>query len=163
MDKSQIQLAIQAFNTVRDIPYKLNVAEKDTSCSSKAKLLGNILTRLGFSTRFMVCSFDWDELPIPRPLAKLATKKFGKINYHFFIGVKIGNQWLNLDPTWDQNLCPPLLLARWNGKSDTLLAVPAKFIRPFKGKITYENRLKSGGFAVKFNQWLKQTRRKYVS
>jgi len=162
MQKSSIQSAIQAFNIIRDIPYQLNVAQKDTSCNSKALLLRELLTRLGFITRNMCCLFDWNDLPIPRSLAKLATQKFGTINYHFFLAVKIDNCWLNLDPTWDKGLCPPLPLSRWNGKSDTMIAVPTKSIRVYKKLFKFENRLKSGEFAVQFNNWLAQTRKKYA-
>jgi len=161
MSKSSIQQATKVFNIIRDIPYQLNVAQKDTSCSSKAKLLGELLTRLGFTVRNMCCIFDWNELPIPQSLAKLATKKFGKINYHFFLAVKIDNRWLNLDPTWDKSLCPPLPLSTWDGKSDAVIAVPAKSIRVYKKKFKFENRLKSGEFAIIFNNWLAQTRRQY--
>src|SRR3990170_8337811 len=99
------KLAINAFNIIRDTPYRLDIASKDCSCSSKAKMLGEILIRLGFSIRVKIALFDWRDLPIPQDIANLGHKKFG-ISKHYFISVKdkTTEGWVKIDPTWDSGL-----------------------------------------------------------
>ena len=156
-------LAVNAFNMVRDIPYKLDNPEKDSSCSSKAKLLGEILVRLGFSVKIMVALFDWRDLPLPTDMSIIGYQTFG-ISKHYFLSVKNANAkgWVNVDPTWDSALKNVFTITQWDGKTDTILAVQTDNIKPYEGTLgdlKFKNRL-NNPFAIRFNSWLEEVRKK---
>lgn len=157
---NSVKIAIQAFNTVRDIPYALGTANSDTTCGTKVKILELLLTKLGYSTKVMVCNFNWGELPLPANIVRLATETFG-ISKHYFLAVKANstnNKWVNIDPTWDSGLKKLLPIAVWDGRTNTGLAVPGWNVRAYPNQLEIKNRLTSD-FAFEFNKWLKKARR----
>ena len=117
-----IQIRIQLFNAIRDIPYKFGGNYLDTSCKSKAKLLGELLTRCGFKTYLVRSPYQPNQLKLPNRIANLAPLA---TYYHVFLKVLIPetNQWVNVDPTWDKPLNPIYPIANWDGLSNTASAI----------------------------------------
>lgn len=168
--KSETKQLCDAFKVIRDIPYILSTPEYDCSCSSKIKILGEILIRLGLDVKVMTCDFQWTNLPIPLSLSRLATEEFG-ISRHYFLNVKgeaTKYKWVQIDPTWDIKLKQVFPIAEWNGISDTILAVPTVHIREYTmndipvslDDFYFRDRSRSK-FSYQFNRWLNTIRKNY--
>jgi hypothetical protein len=130
------------FETVRDIPYGSTgerkpekiVQENLGSCSGKHLLLSNLLKSLGYENKIVTCLHYFnDALPAGNDYPKrfkeiLSTHRV--IDFHHFVKLKRGRQWLNLDATWDallQHFGFPVNFG-WKGDTDTVVAVkPIRF------------------------------------
>ena len=170
---NQRQVRIQLFEAIRDIPYFLSDNTTDTSCKSKAKILGEIFSRLGFDCRLGKCKFNWGQLNLPPWLLEIAAPEFPSLESgHTFLEVKLQphNPWIQLDPTWDKALNPPLPLVTWDGLTSTPLAVTAlpgsislitnansQPVLPLD--LPFPSRDTSSQFLNQFNQWLQDTRK----
>jgi hypothetical protein len=130
------------FENVRDIPYGSTgerepekiVHENLGSCSGKHLLLSNLLKSIGYDNKIVTCFHYFDEV-IPR--GNDYPKRFKEIlsthrviDFHHFVKLKRGKQWLNLDATWDALLHHfgfPVNFG-WKGNTDTMVAVkPIRF------------------------------------
>lgn len=137
-DKSlpELDRRIAAFTFVRDIAYgnigsrdPLDVlAAKKGTCSGKHALLRILLNRLGYETQTWFAKHDFHNFPIkPWPEELNEFRELTLTDYHDFLKVKIGNQWVTLDAMFDK----PLLklgfpVQDWDGLSDMDLPVSAE-------------------------------------
>jgi len=158
---------ITIFNLIRDIPYKipLSLDDKAIDCDQKHKELFDLLTKHGLKVRFRICVFLWNDLNIPAKILKIFhTNKCE----HLYLEVLIENQWIVLDATWDIGLKNILKINKWDGKSNTDLAVkPLKIYSPKEKRNLLHNETKesflkdietSGAFYRAFNEWLEKNR-----
>ena len=160
---------ISAFNSVRDIPYRIPLKwrQKDDCCSGKHKKLFNLFTRMGYPVRYRVCVFLWSNLNLPSELKKIPHDDDCT---HVYLEINIKGKWKILDATWDKGLKNIFHVNEWDGKSDTEIAVkPIKIFTPQKSlkiasnqnKETIDNDLKiNGDFYKSFNEWLEKMRKK---
>jgi hypothetical protein len=158
---------ISAFKLIRDIPYKipLKYGAKDSCCSGKHEKLSKFLTKGGYKVRYRVCVFLWSSLKLPAKLNKIP-------HYddctHIYLEFKIGSKWRILDATWDKGLKKLFHINKWDGKSDTEIAVkPIKIFSPRKSLEIVMNQSKeainkdlaiNGKFYKAFNEWLEKNR-----
>jgi hypothetical protein len=159
---------ISIFESIRDIPYKipLNWGEEDNCCSGKHEKLLNILKKKGFKVRYRVCVFFWSSLDLPTELEKIPHDDNCT---HTYLEIKIGNDWKILDATWDTGLSKLFHINKWDGKSNTEIAVkPTKIFTPQKSLEIVKNQneklinkdLKiNGEFYGCFNEWLDKNRK----
>lgn len=114
---------INQFERIRDLPYRIPLenGEKDTCCAGKAILLKKVLEEAGYEARYRVCTFNWNELNLPKALKYM---KHDKISEHVFLELKIWVEWIDIDPTWDKWLYPTFEINERDGKTSTLIAVP---------------------------------------
>lgn len=158
----------QIFNQIRDIPYSvpLSLKETDYCCSGKHKILKKLLEDLGFNVRYRVVSFRWDLFHLPDEISKIPHENFST---HVYLEVLIGDNWLDMDVTWDPGLKNIFSVNEWNGHKN-IIAVPIleKFSLKKSQKImdneTDEEINKdlkiNGEFYKKFNFWLKNNRQR---
>lgn len=125
-----ISLRVALFESIRDIPYRIDVQGKDATCLAKNKLLGELLLRMGLKCRVIKAESYWKNTPnIPQQLLTLAP--FSKFSHMFLeVFVPETKKWVQVDATWDSALAPILPIARWNGVDGTILA--CKIINPKK-------------------------------
>jgi len=117
--------AIEIFNWVRDVPYRVatDVRNPDYCCLTKPAMLQLMLKSAGIKARRRICVFRWKDLQLPKSLLKLSTRVE---ETHWYIEVFIPSKksWVVVDPTWDRALKGTTWpIAQWNGKSATKLAV----------------------------------------
>ncbi len=123
---------ISTFNSIRDISYKipLKFGEEDNCCSGKSERLFNLLTKMGYTVRYRVCTFSWSSMNLPLELMNIAHEDSST---HSFLEIEIGGVWKVLDPTWDKGLKDVFHVNVWDGESDTEIAVkPIKIFTPKK-------------------------------
>lgn len=161
------KLAIEKFEQIRDIPYRipLGLNEIDDCCSGKHLSLSIELQKLGYKCKYKVCAFKWSDLKLPEEL--LATPH-EDTSTHVYLEVEIDNVWKVVDATWDSHLSKILPVNTWDGESDTKIAVPAletfsdeksRFIMDSENQSSIESDLKTNGeFYKKFNDWLESKR-----
>lgn len=113
------QELIKEFERIRDEP--LNVI--NNRCWEKNFRLKNVLNRLGYKTKYKICSFLWSEQKIPKKIIDIPHKD---LDYHLYLEIKINGLKLIVDASNDS------LLPRynnWNGKSNcNLEVIPKDFI-----------------------------------
>ncbi|MCK4553497.1 hypothetical protein KAU19_00855 [Candidatus Parcubacteria bacterium] len=155
------------FNSIRDIPYKipLSLDDKAIDCDKKHKKLFDLLTKQGLKVRFRICVFLWSELNIPAKILKIP--HIDKCE-HLYLEIFIDGQWVALDATWDIGLKNIFQVNKWDGKSNTALAVnPIEIYSPQENKSLSHNKTKesflediktSGSFYEAVNEWLEENR-----
>jgi hypothetical protein len=180
---SNEKACICVFEKVRDIPYgstgardpEIIVQNNLGSCSGKHVLLNNFFQLLGCGSKVVTCSHYFnDALPpendYPKPLQEIL-QKHQVIDFHHFIKLKKGDNWLNVDATWDTPLKKygfPVNL-EWDGNSNTTIAVhPINFypitndIIALKTKLiselSPENRKIRSKFMQFLTDWLSEIR-----
>ena len=158
---------IKAFQTVRDMPYRIPLAlgEKDFCCSGKHKILKDLLIRQGFEVRYRVCSFLWSSIDLP---SEVSDVPHDDLSSHVWLEVLIDGEWIVVDATWDSGLKNILHVNEWDGKSNTQPAVkPIEIFSPQKSADIMNNEndedilndLKiNGEFYKAFNDWLEEQR-----
>lgn len=158
---------IEAFKTVRDMPYRIPLAlgEKDVCCSGKHKILKDLFTKQGFEVRYRVCSFLWSSLDLPREASNVP---HDDLSSHVWLEVLIDGEWIIVDATWDIGIKNIFHVNEWDGKSNTETAVkPLEIFTPQKSAdiMNSENDedilsdLKiNGEFYKAFNGWLDKQR-----
>lgn len=174
------KMPIRIFERVRDIPYGVidsrnpeDVYRKNKgTCSGKHLLLKELYLALGMRVRDVICFHLYEELPrnidYPQELRKILEENSGVPDFHNFIRVYVGNDWVTLDATFDRPLRNYFVVNYWDGKSDTKLSVkPLKFWEPenpleFKVRMleqlppeTQKGRVL---FLKKFSEWLELLR-----
>lgn len=158
---------ISIFNKIRDIPYKIptTTGEVDCCCSGKHIMLKKEFEELGYECKYRVCSFRWSDLNLSNDLNRVAHENNST---HVYLEVKIGNEWKNVDATWDRGLSCILPVNEWNGESDTKIAVPVvelfsdeesvKIMTNDDIEIIKDDLKKNGEFYIAFNNWLIKNR-----
>jgi len=158
---------VSLFNSVRDIPYRipLKYGEEDNCCSGKHEKLFNLLTKHGYKVRYRVCVFLWSSLNLPPELEKIPHDNDCT---HTYLEIIIDGTWKILDATWDIGLKNIFHINKWDGKSDTKIAVkPVKIFTPQKSLKIVNNQNEdvikkdleiNGKFYKGFNEWLDKNR-----
>lgn len=158
---------ITAFNTIRDIPYRipLSTAEEDNCCSGKARRFKKILEDAGYRARYRVCEFQWSDMELPESVRSVPHENQST---HVYLEVLINNQWIDVDPTWDCAIERILPVADWDGQTSTIIAVKSLqlFSHEESKKIMEEEDIeeveedlkKNGAFYKAFNEWLQNER-----
>lgn len=134
---------IAVYEYVRDIaygdigsrnPFDVLAAHKGT-CSGKHALLKLLLETLGYDVQSWFASHDFGRFPItnwPPELAEFHGKAIP--DYHDFLKIRIGDQWVIVDAVFDAPLATlgfPLL--EWDGETDMQLPVQTSGIFPAEG------------------------------
>ena len=122
MDKDKL---IRAFENIRDIPFRipLKFGEPDNCCSGKAVRLQKFFESEGLEARYRVVGFKWSKLNLPEEVVQVPHPDDCT---HVYVEVKLGDRWVNVDPTWDKIIGSVLPVAEWEGAADTILAVPVE-------------------------------------
>jgi hypothetical protein len=160
---------IEAFKTVRDMPYRIPLTskEEDVCCNGKHKLLKDLLEKQGLEVRYRVCTFLWSSIALPE---KVSSLQHDDNSTHVWLEVFINEEWIIVDATWDIGLKNIFHVNEWDGKSNTKPAVkPIEIFSPQKSvdimNTKYDgdtlNDLKidiDGEFNKAFNDWLEEQR-----
>lgn len=151
---------INVFNAIRDIPYRVDAAGRNATCSAKNKMLGQLLSRLGMTCVMQRGICRWDQLPFPEELIKLAP---GELFNHVFLKVLVPetNEWIAVDATWDSGLKHVLPVAKWDGLHSTQLACLVKEVTDQGAPEDYPFREFDpfNIFSIAFNSWLEKVRK----
>lgn len=157
---------IESFERVQKIPYRcraknftvINEEVPYANCGQKRRLLKQKLESLGFECRNLDAIFNWRDLPIPEEILKIL-KNSETFQKHHLLEVKIGENYLKVDSTWNlelEKLGFPVTKF-WDGNSDTEQITKGKifFYNPLVKNIWLpyfpEERIK---FSEGLNQWL---------
>jgi hypothetical protein len=158
---------IEAFKTVRDVPYRIPVSlgEKDVCCSGKHKILKDLFIEQGFEVRYRVCSFLWSSIDLPSEVSNIP---HDDLSSHVWLDVLVDGKWVIVDATWDIGIRNIFQVNEWDGKSNTEPAVkPIEVFSPQKSADIMNNEsnedilndLKvNGEFYKAFNVWLEEQR-----
>lgn len=173
MNQVGLDARILFFRIVRDIPYRIALAEgeQDYCCATKPMILDRLLSTLGLRCRHILCSFRWEDLNLPRHLVTLT---HDEIDTHEYLEVLVPETqaWLKVDPNWDIWIrSPSIPIAQWDGLHDTILAVkPLETYSPEKSAnlIAEEDQAdpearsaylkKNAKFFRELNRWLQSQR-----
>lgn len=154
------KLLISYFKTVRDIPYEISLSQspENHSCSWKHVLLKQLFSQRWVRSRFRVCRFYWNSLPIPENILSLSHEDEG---LHVYLEVYIDRVWRTVDATWDNGLQGVFPIQQWNGKEDTSIAVtPHAILSPEESETIMnpekdqEVEKKNLAFYEAINRWL---------
>jgi hypothetical protein len=163
MDKEKF---IRAFENIRDIPYRIPVrfSEPDNCCSGKAVRLRKFFELEGLEVRYRVVGFKWSKLNLPGGVLQVSHLDDCT---HVYVEVKLGDRWVNIDPTWDSKIGSVLPIAEWDGATNTILAVPVekyyndeeseKLMIPDETEFNKDIEI-NGEFYRKINEWLESAR-----
>jgi hypothetical protein len=129
---------ISVFEHIRDIPYKVipELRSRDTgprkilelmcgSCTPKHFLLGAMFEMMDVPIKYVSFPYSWDQKHVDYPDELREWARLIPTEYHLACSVRIGEEWVLVDATWD----PPLAKAgfpvneSWDGISDTKVAV----------------------------------------
>lgn len=113
-----------------DIPYTLKnsydlVKNNGASCTPKHIVLADKFQKLGFQVRFCVHEFSWADFKIDFNTKIKAKLQQCPLDFHTNLELKIKNDWIKVDATWDDKLLDIGLPGTrlWNGKDHTLNGV----------------------------------------
>ncbi|MCF6182286.1 hypothetical protein [Lutibacter sp.] len=122
------------FNKVRDIPYgsicsrnpKDVYLQQKGTCSGKHELLKGLYKSLGIPVKDYIILHSFNNLPVKYPKnIKEFLAKNKIVDPHNFLKIKIEDNWIVVDVTWDlplKNLGFPVN-ENWNGKVDGKISV----------------------------------------
>jgi hypothetical protein len=159
--------ALQAFNAIRDIPYRIPItpSEVDRCCSGKHILLKSELEKLGYTVRHRVCSFNWSSIDLPDQVRSVPHQDS---SMHSFLEIQKEGQWIPVDATWDEAISSVLPSNTWDGKSETPVAVridqvfspeeSENIMTGPSGQETEHDLEVNGLFYAAFNEWLAKVR-----
>lgn len=159
--------SVRAFLEIRDIPYRipLSIDEADHCCSGKAMQLAKFFKEADCPSRYRVCEFLWSSMSLPEELINIAHED---VSTHVFLEVFLEGKWIVVDPTWDEGLRSVFPVNDWDGRSDTIIAVPVKIFFSYEesdrimtqtSSAEIEDDLKKNGlFYNAFNFWLETVR-----
>lgn len=154
-----INLRIKIFETIRDIPYYIGSRDEDASCRAKAKLLGDLLKRIGLKCKVVRGIAKWSDLNLPKTIINLAERTDFD---HFFVKAYIPERkkWINVDATWDIGLKRGFTINQWDGLSATPLACPVKATDEIKPiDLEFRNFNPKDKFTKLLNDWYANLRR----
>lgn len=166
---------------VRDIAYgdvgsrdPLDIlVQKMGTCSGKHFLLKEIYKNLGFEVKDMIAEHRFNNLNVA-----LSEELQGMLDQsevpdpHNFLKVKVGDEWYQVDVTWDKSLAKVGLETNedWEGKSDMKLCVSPDLIievedgleykKQFIAKLPEETQVHRADFIKRFGVYLAGVRGK---
>ena len=143
------------------------------SCTPKHFLLGMFYERLGLAVKYVTYPFTWNdpEIAYPDELRRASEKL--PTEYHLALIVSLEREPVLVDATWDLALADVgfPVNKRWDGLSDTLLAVKPEgeiihasaaeredYVDARKSKWTDEEHARMGYFYNELNRWLEAVR-----
>ena len=147
--------AVEYFEFVRDIPFRLpvSVGDPDHTCLRKAVVLKPLLSSVGLKARYALCRFSWNSLNIP-PFLK-AIPHEDVIHVYLEVYSEEHARWIAVDPTWDKGLSSKLPVSEWDGKNDTVIAVkPTEHLNPIESQGEFERFIDMPGI----QKWLELPR-----
>lgn len=151
----------QLFVAIRDLPYKIGPKDDDASCVAKAKLLGEVLTRIGLQCEIWKTNVLWRDTGLSARLLKLGPRP--SFN-HFFVKVLVPEtgRWVIVDPTWDKGLAGTFVVSEWDGITDTALAYPSRGMTRvgLVADFDYRDFDPDDVFTRELNNWYRELRRK---
>ena len=131
---------IKLFEKVRDIPYG-NIESRDPkevfeknkgTCSGKHELLKELYQELGIEVKDFIAMHKFNDSKVDFPdNIKEILNRTGIIDPHNFFKIKINDNWITIDITWDKPLKKLgfTVTENWDGKSDMdLCVVPIEII-----------------------------------
>lgn len=131
-----LQERIRFFEWVKNIPYKIGIDPEapDYCCSSKSVILAKLLGTLGLETRQIVCTFKWEETPLPADILSLPYEREDVTHQFMQVFIPETQHWVNCDCTWDSQLAAGGFdIAQWDGVNPTILAIqPHEIFSPEK-------------------------------
>ena len=178
---------ISLFNHIRDMPYTMyrdyktvdewmiKVLEtKRGSCNPKHFILAEMFKKLGLDINYVTCPMDWktQKLDYPKHIFEIAAKI--PTVYHLALQVKINDNWIFVDATYDMPLekTGTYVTKNWDGNTDTGLAVDyldtiihktkeerINYTNKMSASWTDEDRSNSGVFAKLMNEWFEEVRK----
>lgn len=158
---------VKEFEKIRDIPYSipLEIGEEDNCCSGKMKRFKKILDTRGYKSRYRVCEFRWSDLDLPEEVTSV---EHDNNSTHVFMEIRIDDEWIRVDPTWDKGLHAIVPVNNWDGRNSTELAVkPTKIYGVEKSRKIVDDETNediekdlqiNGKFYKQFNEWLESIR-----
>jgi len=180
------QARINVFEKIRDIAYYIDLrllslkkgpagmlSAGRGSCTPKHFLLGMMLEKLGLPVKYISYPFHWKDMGLECPRAVRETALRIPVTYHHANSVFIEDKWVLLDATWDPQMEKAgfPVNARWDGKSDTALAVAAgrpvefsdiqqqdKAIKAEFRSYSLTDKLELSRFTLEFNRWIGKLR-----
>ncbi len=128
------QQIITLFEKVRDIPYgsigsrdPFEVYRNNTgTCSGKHELLKALYKAMGVETQDYIAMHRFADMKIEYPEnIRAILERSDIIDPHNFFKIKTGDQWVNVDVTWDKPLKEFGFPVNedWDGKSDMEICV----------------------------------------
>lgn len=159
---------IDAFNKIRDIPYRipLTLEEESCNCSGKSIKLREFFDHKWYISRYRICTFKWSDMNLPEAITKIPHQDDST---HVYIELFMNNKWINIDPTWDDSLSPTFKISIWDWMNSTMIAVnPRELFDDTSSKSIMENQdnnevLKdleiNWEFYKTFNSYLEEVRR----
>ena len=159
---------VKAFREIRDVPYQipLGEGEENRSCAGKHERFQSLLTERGIASRIRVCTFHWSRLSLPSEVLAIPHQDEAT---HAYLEVCLDDTWQVVDLTWDEQIASVLPLSAWDGRSDTIVAVPVehvytpedslKLMHPENEEVAIKADLAANGaFYQALNVWLAQIR-----
>lgn len=127
-DQELINRASQIFAEVRDVPYVLGLdgdfkkllKENKGNCARKHLYLAHQLESLGYKISLGITQFDWRDLPIPQGVISLLKNP---IDTHTFLFAEFKGYKMRVDATWDTKMPVGFVPNKWDGLSQTQIAV----------------------------------------
>ena len=165
-NKLKSKILVELFKKVQKIPYQISKFVKEEinenikrgDCRHKSELLFQLLNKNNFEAKKLKVVFNWQDLPIPEEMLS-SLKKSGTVWDHDSLTVKINNEWIKVDCTWNPELRSKgfPITEYWDGKSDTLQITKGKL--QFYEADKYEKKTKidkeeAHKFADELNKWL---------
>jgi hypothetical protein len=147
--------AVEYFEFVRDIPFRLpvSVGDPDHTCLRKAVVLKPLLSSVGFKARYALCRFSWNGLNIPPTLKAIPHEDVTHVYLEVYSEEHA--RWIAVDPTWDKGLSSKLPVSEWDGKNDTAIAVkPTERLNPIESQGEFEKFIDMPGI----QKWLELPR-----
>ena len=91
---------IDSYKNIRDIPYRipLNINEEDNCCSGKMIRMKKFFDTHYYISRYRICRFRWSDIQLPEKILKIPHEDNST---HVYIELLINENWINIDPTWD--------------------------------------------------------------
>lgn len=136
---------IAAYNKIRNVHYKIVDVEysltnsiqlinsNGASCTPKHVVLSDLFRKAGFETCFCVYEFQWADLKLDFPKHIRTLLKDFPVDFHTNIEIKMNDEWILIDATWDDALIDAGLpgTKQWNGIASTITAVYANNVHRF--------------------------------
>ena len=99
MDHSHLE---KIYNEIKEEPYLVSFefGVEAPNCYFKGVRLIKAAAELGYEVRGRVADVDWNDTPAPKEIINLRPQ--GGAEKHFYVEVKIDEQWRTLDPSMDQ-------------------------------------------------------------
>lgn len=115
------QKTVEIFNEIRNLPYHISInGELGADCENKANMLVAEFKKLNIPARLRIGFFKWANIGLPKHILEIPHDNNCS---HTFVEVKISDEWVKIDPTWNPELAQAgFRVASWDGENNTSLA-----------------------------------------